>query len=182
MTGGNDDVGLRADRRYVLAKLAEIGSIRPRHNERWHSRTVRRWHAGRDPADGNLIGGVAAYRGDTGRIGSGLVIARPVHRAALHGGDAQTVAGDDGGSARCGKVGASSGMCDADLIKPSDRGRDALGAVIDIVGDAHGVDAGKPQGFTANLRIGKKTFGRVRPLRWQMKAAFEIGEHGVGRV
>ena len=70
-------------------------------------------------------------------------------------------------------------MCEPDLIEPLDGCRDVFGAVIDIVGDAHCADTGKPQCFTANLRIDKEAFSRMRSPRWQMQAAFQIGEHCV---
>src|ERR1700730_5761051 len=98
-----------------------------------------------------MIGGMAADDGDAGRIGVGLVVGRPIDRAALHDTDAQTVADNDGGSPRGGEVGAGSGMPYAELIEPFDRGGNVVGAVIDVVGDTHGVDSGKPQRLAAGL-------------------------------
>jgi len=73
-------------------------------------------------------------------------------------------------------------MGNAELIEPRDRGGDIVGAVIDVVGDADGVDAGEPQRLAADLRIGEKAFGGVRALWRQMQAAFQIAEHHVGLV
>ncbi len=110
------------------------------------------------------------------------MIGRPIDRASLHGADAQAVAGDDHRRARRGEIGPGAGMGNAELIEPRDRGRDILGAVIDVVGDADGVDAGQPQRLAADLRIGEKSLGCMRAPRRQMQTAFQIAEHHVGLV
>ena len=125
---------------------------------------------------------MAADHGDAGRIDGGFVVGRPIHRAALDDADAQPIAGDDRGRARRGKIGAGAGVQNAEPIQYGERGRDVVRAVIDVVGDADGMKAAKPQSLSPDLRIGKKPFGVVRPPRRHMQAAFQIGEHGVGRA
>ena len=66
MAGGDDDVGLRPQRRDVLLKFRQIRGVRPCHDERRHAGPVWRRHAGGEAARRHLIGGVAADHGDAG--------------------------------------------------------------------------------------------------------------------
>ena len=72
---------------------------------------------------------------------------------------------------------------DADLVEPRDRGRDIGGAIVHVVGDSDGVDAGELQRLTAHRGIGKESLVGVRMAgRRQMQATFHIAEHDVCRT
>jgi hypothetical protein len=85
------------------------------------------------------------------------------------------------GTGRC-EIGSGAGVQHADLVQPLQRGRDVAGAIVDVVGDADGVDAAMPQRLPTDLGIGEESFRGVRPRLRQMQAAFQIAEHGIRRV
>ncbi len=126
----------------VIGKPLQILPVGPGDDLRRQARPV----GGRPPAmHRDLIGGVAADHGDAGRILAGLVIGRPIDRAALHKAKAQAGAIEDDRRAGQRTVAAGPGMGNADFVEPGDRGGDRGLAVIDVVGDADGPDAGRFQ-------------------------------------
>ena len=123
---------------------------------------------------------MAADHGDADRIVAGLVIGRPVDRAALQKAEAQAVAFKDHRGARGGAVDAGAGMRDADFVEPGDRRGNRRGTVIDVVGDADGLDAGRFQRLAGHRRVGKKALIVERMARGRRaQAAFEVREHDV---
>ena len=75
-------------------------------------------------------------------IGAGFVVGRPVDRAALQEAVADAVALDDDGRTRRGDVRAGAGVRHAERVEPGDRREDRGLAVVHVVGDADGGDAG----------------------------------------
>jgi hypothetical protein len=58
-----------------------------------------------------------------------------------------------------------------------------LRAVIHVVGNADGMNAGKPERLAADCPIGEKSFGEGGAIRRrQVEAAFQIAEHHVRRA
>ena len=96
---------------------------------------------------------------------------------------AHAVAGDDGRGA-CGcAIAPGTGVRNSQLLQALDGGHDVRRAVIHVVGNADGMNAGKPERLAADCPIGEKSFregGAIR--RRQVEAAFQIAEHHVRRA
>ncbi len=84
----------------------------------------------------HVVGRMSPDHRDAGRGLAGLVIGRPIDRAALQEAEANTVPLDNRGSAGDCPVGAGPGMRDAEAVELRDRCHDRRFAVIDIVGEA----------------------------------------------
>jgi len=78
-------------------------------------------------------------------------------------------------------AGAGTGMRDPELVETSDRGHDRRLAVIDVVGDADGMYAGRLQRFPRHPGVGEKAFVLDgMPAGRPVETAFEVEEHDVG--
>ena len=126
-----------------------------------------------------MIGGVAADDGDAGRVLARLMIGRPIHGAALQEAEAHAVTLHDHRRPRRGEVLAGAGVEHAVFVEPRDRGEDVGFAVMHVVGDADGADAGGPERLTG-ARVGEEPFVAHGVPGRNDETAFEIAEHHVG--
>ncbi len=178
MERGDHDIGLFPQRGDVGGQPLQILRVGPGHDARRNPGPVRR----RVPAlHRHLIGGVPADDRDAGGSVAGLVIGRPVDRAALQKSEAHAVAGDDCRGARRRTISTRAGMGDAELVEAGDRRHDRGLAVIDVVGDPDRGDPGVGQGLARRRRIGEKPLAlQGVPAGRRVEAAFEIAEDDGG--
>ena len=158
MARGDDNVGLLAHRRDILGERREVGAVRPGDDDGRDAGPVHRRDLGPGLMRRHLIGGVGAQRGDAGAARAGLVVGRPVDRAALDKTHPYPAALDDRRRPRRGEVLPGAGVGDAEPVQPGDRAEDRGAAVIDVVRET---DRGKPgelQRLAADRRVGEEPF------------------------
>src|SRR5262249_16053949 len=78
------------------------------------------------------------------------------------------------------EIGSGARVQDSDLVKPGDRGSDCGFAIVHVVSDADGMDAGAFERLATDGGVGEKSLVTVRMVRRpRVEAAFEIAEDDV---
>ena len=100
----------------------------------------------------------------------------------MNKGDFLAAANHHGRSTRLNVVSARSSVGDSDLVEVSDRFRNRLCPVIDVVGEPDSCDPGFGQCRGRDIRIGEETLDVCRSfIEPRREATFEIGENQIGR-
>ena len=130
---------------------AQIVGIGPGDDDRRNAGPVHRRNLRPRLVHRHLVRRVRADHRDAGGVRAGLMVGRPVHRTALEEAVAHAVARHDGGRACRGDIRSGAGMRNAELIEPRDRCSDCRLAVVHVVGDADGGNAGGTQRLAADV-------------------------------
>src|SRR5580700_11604440 len=122
-----------------------------------------------------MVGGMPADHRDAGGVVAGLVIGRPIDRAALQKPEPYPVPLEDHRSPRCRPVRPGPGMRDPDFVQAGDGPGNCRLAIIDIIGDADRMNPGRLEPLAGYRGIGIKPLVLDRmAVRWPIRDSIPV--------